>query len=150
MLSIEKIKPHKTEKGKWRFTVAFHSPVGCMHSHGWRYVEKSDRIMRPTAAGFQGPLTNLDEDHIDLLRRLLKDELRLRSRPVGVKAVLAELKKQYAERKNWGEVYEVFRQDLERYAANGNAFNSTQLFALISAACLAEVEAEDLPDNVSV
>ena len=147
--AIENLIPTNDSREKWRFTIVMLSPdkVGFFRSHAWRYVVESDRIMRPTARGFHGNLTEVDEATLNLIRTHVKEEIAAFDQRFSARAAIRVLKDLYEEEGSWIDVYTHVKGEIDDA---GNKESVAQWIALCTAACLASIEESQIPKEVVI
>ena len=144
-ITIDRLRPKK-RKGKWIFTVvSTDGSKGFMRTHGWHYSEESDRITRPTAATFAGVMAEVDEQTLDDIKKLVKDEIDAIGQPLPVRSIFTTLKDMYEVHQDWDVVVAAIKADIEHYAGKEPL---PQWVAYCAAAVLAKFDADELPEEV--
>ena len=147
--TIENLKPTNDRREKWRFTLVMLSPdkVGFFRSHAWRYVVASDRLMRPTARGFHGNLTEVDDNTLNLIRHHVKEEIRSYDQAFSTRSAIRILKDLYEDEGSWADVFKYVKGEIEDA---GGQESVAQWVALCAAACLASIEESQIPKEVTI
>ena len=142
---IDRLRRTK-RKDKWIFTViSSDNGKGFMRSHGWHYSEESDRITRPTAATFKGPMADVDEQTLENIKTLIKDEIDAIGQPLPMRSIFTTLTNLYALHGDWDIVVEAIKADISHYDGKEPL---PQWVAYCTASILAKFEADEVPEEV--
>ena len=144
-ITIDRLK-RKKRKGKWIFTVvSTDGGKGFIRSHGWHYSEESERVTRPTAATFPGPMADVDEDTVNDIKTLVEDEIAAIGQPLPLRSIFTTLTNLYETHQDWDVVVEAIKADIDHY---GGKEPLPQWVAYCAACVLAKFEADEVPEEV--
>ena len=144
-ITIDRLR-RKKRKGKWIFTViSTDGSKGFIRSHAWHYSEESDRVTRPTAATFPGPMADVDEQTLEDIKVLIKDEIDAIGQPLPLRAIFTTLTRLYETHQDWDIVVDAIKVDIEQYKGLEPL---PQWVAYCAATVLAKMEANEIPEEV--
>ena len=144
-ITIDRLR-RKKRKGKWIFTVvSSDGSKGFIRSHAWNYSEESDRITRPTAATFAGPMADVDEQTLNDIKSLVKDEISAVGQPLPLRSIFTTLRDLYELHQDWDVVVDAIKADIAHYDGREPL---PQWVAYCAACVLAKVEADEVPEEV--
>lgn len=140
-------KAKRRDDDMWLFTVVWPS-LGIregIRTHGWKYIETSNQVRRPTAKDFPGALTNVDRAVLDEIRRQVQIEVAHHNKPVPARMVHKRLIDLKASHDTWSGVYE---EILSTYEDLDTILTPGQWAILLAAAALAGVEYDETADAI--
>jgi hypothetical protein len=147
---VEKLRKDKKNPDKWYFTILIPTSygVGYLRSHGWKYIETSNRILRPTVKGWAGHISDVDEDTVNVLKELIQAEVAHRNKTFAMRSVYALLKDRYLQEGSWQGVYNSIKAELDD---DSEPHSTAQWIVLCAAAILSQAVTDgDLPLEVRI
>lgn len=138
VFAIERLHPEEKNPDYWIFTLIYPGAdnQGFIRSHGWKYIASENQIRRPTARGFAGRLTDLDDESTEQLRKLVKREIMYYGVPIPAKTIRYKLEELINLHQTWEKAYTHVRDTLLENTTD-NALTAGQWALLLTLSVLA-------------